>query len=239
MQYAEMKSDGDIGRRIRRLRSQILGIKSQSQFADKIGGVTRGAVGNWERGQGIKLANLQRIAEVFNVNYEWLTLGRGEPLNGKLTTPLIKSSNIGMVPIRGVVQAGHWQDVDLWGADEMPEYVPSSGDYPIDWQFAYTVHGESLNRSAKDGDRLICVDLIKSGMPIEHDDLVVVERHRYGGQAVERMAKRVRQTTRGIELWPESDHPDHQEAIAYEPDGDPEHNHVTIVAKVLWIMHKP
>lgn len=234
-----MEKPGDIGKRIRRLRAQILGIKSQAEFAAALGNVTRGAVGNWERGQGIKQENLRRIADVFDVSYEWLVMGRGEPRNSSVTTPLTKSHNVGMVPVRGVVEAGNWQDVDPWGADDMPEYVPSSGDYPLEWQFAFVVHGESLNLSARDGDRLVCVDLIKSGISIADGDLVVVERKRFGGQMVERTAKRVRQTLRGIELWPESSHPAHQDPIAYELSDDPEHNHVEVIGKVIWILRQP
>ena len=230
----------ETGRRIRRLRTQILDPKlSQSDLAERIGGVTRGAVGNWELGKGIKTANLQRIAEEFGVSFEWLTTGRGDPLNGALTTSVTKSVQPGPLPIRGVVEAGSWQDVESWGAEDMPEYVPSAGEYPLDWQMAFVIHGESVNRTARDGEQVVCLDLIKSGVDIQHDDLVIVERSRFGGQMIERTAKRVRQTASGIELWPDSTHPEHQTPIAYRPNGDPEHNSVRIIAKVIWVLRRP
>lgn len=40
-------------------------------------GVTRGAVGNWERGKGIKTENLKAIAQTFSVSFEWLATGEG------------------------------------------------------------------------------------------------------------------------------------------------------------------
>lgn len=234
-----MSKDGEIGRRIKRLRIDILDISSQAEFAEKIGGVTRGAVGNWERGEGIKVANIQRISSAFNVSFDWLSTGRGEPLNGALTTPFTKSVKTSMAPIKGFVEAGHWQEVESGGTGEMPEYVPSSGEYPPEWQYAFIVHGESVNRVAKDGERLICLDLIKSQVEIEDGDLVVVERTRFDGQMIERTAKRVKRTLTGLELWPDSDHPNHQTPVSYRPDGDPDHNSVVIIAKVLWVLKKP
>lgn len=68
--------DAAVGRRIVKLRKE-LNLDSQQVFADQLGNVTRGAVGNWERGAGIKRENLQRIAKVFGVSFDWLATGRG------------------------------------------------------------------------------------------------------------------------------------------------------------------
>lgn len=68
----------DIGKRLKHLRTKVLDIQSQQEFADKLGGVTRGAVGNWELGKGVKRENLQRIADKFDISFEWLATGRGE-----------------------------------------------------------------------------------------------------------------------------------------------------------------
>jgi transcriptional regulator with XRE-family HTH domain len=235
-----MTADEDIGRRIKHLRTQVLRIQSQREFAKRLGDLTRGAVGNWEVGKGIKQANLQRIADEFGASYEWLATGRGEArITGALTTSLNRSEKLGSVPIKGVVEAGNWQDIDRWGSDDMDEHVPSSSDYPLDWQYAFVVRGESLNRIAKNGDRLVCLDLIKSMVSIADGDLVICERSRYGGQMVERTAKRVRRTIRGYELWPESDDGDHQVPIEWKPEGESDSNSVHVVAKVLWVLRKP
>jgi phage repressor protein C with HTH and peptisase S24 domain len=237
VQYPRMTDDPELGRRIRFLRTNILEMKSQQEFADRLGEVTRGAVGNWERGKGIKRANLELISKTFSASFEWLATGRGEPLDGELTTSITKSSKVGLAPVKGFVEAGHWQDVFYGGADDMHEYVPTSSDYPADWQYAYIVHGESINRTARDGDKLICVDLVKSHVAIRDGDLVIVERSRFDGQIVERTAKRVKQTLRGIELWPDSEHPDHQTPIPYETDD--ETAGVLVTAKVVWVLRKP
>ena len=235
-----MATDRDVGLRIKRLRTQILEAMSQKDFARRLGNVSRGAVGNWELGKGIKRDNLQRIADEYQVSFDWLATGRGEPRrNVTLTTSLNKSAKLGTIPTKGLVEAGHWQDVDHGGNYEMGENVPSSSDYPLEWQYALIVRGESLNKVAKDGDRLVCLDLIKSMISLEDDDLVICERQRFNGQLIERTAKRVRMTLRGYELWPESEHPDHQGPIEWMPNGDPDENHVHVVAKVLWILKKP
>lgn len=51
---------------------------SSQALAESLG-VTRGAVGNWELGQGVKRENLQKIANVFKASFEWLATGRGLP----------------------------------------------------------------------------------------------------------------------------------------------------------------
>lgn len=63
--------------RIIYLREKVLGLK-QEEFAERIG-VTRGAVGNWDLGGGIKQKNLLAIVTAFPgvVTHEWLSTGRG------------------------------------------------------------------------------------------------------------------------------------------------------------------
>lgn len=69
------------GERIKFLREHILEM-TQEEFANAFHGeFTRGALGNWERGEGIKLANLKRISQKFGVALEWLAAGVGAPPN--------------------------------------------------------------------------------------------------------------------------------------------------------------
>lgn len=49
---------------------------TQEQFADRLG-TSRGAVGNWELGQGIKTENLVLISERFGCSAEWLIREHG------------------------------------------------------------------------------------------------------------------------------------------------------------------
>ncbi len=144
---------------------------------------------------------------------------------------------LAMVPVTGIVRAGAWQDVET-GDSDLYKYVPGALDWPAEWQFAYTVEGTSLNKKADPGDVLICLSLILSGIDIVNHDLVIVERSRFGGQMIERTAKRVTKTLSGFELWPESDDPAHQEPIILNgtTSGDDE---IRVTGKVLWIMKRP
>lgn len=63
-----------IGKRIRALRQKL--DLTQEEFAAFLGGsVTRGAVGNWERDQGIKRANISLVAEKTNTSFDWIANG--------------------------------------------------------------------------------------------------------------------------------------------------------------------
>ena len=65
---------GNVGQRIRRVREAVSG-RTQSEFAHFLGGVSRGAIGNWELGRGIKRENLNRIAQRTGVSVDWLMNG--------------------------------------------------------------------------------------------------------------------------------------------------------------------
>lgn len=150
------------------------------------------------------------------------------PMNETLTS----------VKVIGKVAANTWMDVDSmdFSYDDL-ETVPTLGGVPPEWQFALVVEGKCLNRVANHGDKLICLDLVKAHVSAQPEDLVIVERRRFAGQMVERTAKRLKKSAKGMELWPESFEPEHQEPIAlYEPDEDVD---VRIVAKVLWVLRKP
>jgi len=58
---------------------------------------------------------------------------------------------------------------------------------------------------------------------------------RYAGEMIERTAKRLRRSSVGLELWPESTDPKYQTPIPYnENDGD----EVEIIGKVLYVLRK-
>lgn len=142
------------------------------------------------------------------------------------------------LPVIGKVAANTWIDVhemDFTYDDQ--EELPALSGYPREWQYGLVVAGNCLNKVANNGDKLVCLDVIKSHVSPVPGDLVIVERRRFGGQMVERTAKRLRMSAKGLELWPESHEPEHQDPIVlYEPNEDVE---VEMVAKVLWIMRKP
>src|SRR5690625_4011210 len=98
-------SDIAVGERIRTIRKS-LGL-TQPQLAARVG-VSRGAVGNWELGKGVKRENLRRIAEEFDISFDWLATGRGDVPVGDEPAPEpdhppLYSGNLsaGMVEIEG------------------------------------------------------------------------------------------------------------------------------------------
>lgn len=181
----------------------------------------------------------EKYAKAYRVSAGWLLTGEGKGPGGEEIIELepIKSP-IGAVPVTGKVAANTWLSVDDmdFGYDDI-EYVPSASGYPVELQFALKVEGNCLNKIANHGDRLICLDIAKTGIAVEDGDLVIVERSRFEGQMIERTAKRMRRTADGFELWPESHDPAHQEPIKLNrQDND---DAVRIIGKVLWIMRKP
>lgn len=63
-----------IGERIQYVR-KLAGL-TQAEFAQRLT-VSRGAVGNWERDQGITLENLSSIARTFGISFNWLATSTG------------------------------------------------------------------------------------------------------------------------------------------------------------------
>lgn len=232
-----MEEPGD---RLKKARENA-GYKSAADAATSLGVSYSTYIGHENNSRGLRRDAAQLYARKYKVSIDWLLTGRdasaGAPVTNGISATKGREGVIGMVPVLGSVRASYWQEVSDGGAFEMSEMVPSSGGYPVDWQVAYRVDGNCLNKIASDGDTLVCVDLIKSGLSIENGDLVIIERTRYGGEMVQRTAKRVRRTSAGFELWPESDDPAHQEPIVLNDMA--EHDEVRVAAKVLWILRKP
>jgi transcriptional regulator with XRE-family HTH domain len=66
----------NIGKRIRLLRDSVPD-RTQADFA-RLLGVSRGAVGNWELGQGIKRENLVLVSQKTGASLDWLMGNNGE-----------------------------------------------------------------------------------------------------------------------------------------------------------------
>lgn len=184
---------------------------SQPDLA-KLLGITRNAVSMWERGEAEpKSETLRKAAVILEVSFDWLATGR----NG--TSPIVTG-----LPLLGALAAGVWEEVRESQEDEV-ERVPVAPDprYPASAQYALKIRGNSVNRVAKHGTVVICVDVIAAGIEIRENDLVWVERRQ--GNLVEATAKRIRKANGKVELWPESDDPKHQEKVALEaPKGEAE-----------------
>lgn len=156
---AGMASESEIGERIRAVRKARGGL-TQQEFADKLGRTTRGAVGNWERGLGIKTDNLAAIAEVFAVSFEWLANGRGamdfagnahlnEPVNALVGDRLPRDVNT--IPLYGHAIGGEDGEFVLNG-QQLDNITAPPGLSGRDGAYAVTVAGFSMEPRYEDGE---------------------------------------------------------------------------------------
>lgn len=89
---------------------------SQEKFAEALGEVegikiTRGAVGNWELGGGISRANLAAISDKFNVDLNWLELGKGQEPVWVESKPNVNITSKGIVSGSGHLRSKEMTDV--------------------------------------------------------------------------------------------------------------------------------
>jgi len=155
---APMGSESEIGDRIKAVRKARGGL-TQQEFADKLGRTTRGAVGNWERGLGIKTDNLAAIAEVFSVSFEWLASGRGsleldaahlvEPVNAFVRGKL--PPDVDTIPLYGHAIGGEDGEFVLNG-QQLDNITAPPGLSGRDGAYAVTVAGFSMEPRYEDGE---------------------------------------------------------------------------------------
>lgn len=140
--------------------------------------------------------------------------------------------------LKGQVAAGLWMEAGLFETDAVRN-TTIAGDlrFPSESQYLLEINGESLNRIARNGDLILCVDYLDAGIEIKSGDLVVVERSRDGGHTIERTAKRIVRRDGMIELRPESDDPRFQEPVIFN-EHDEEATEVRIIAKILSVIRQ-
>lgn len=153
----------------------------------------------------------------------------------------LRPGGIGAIPqpikVIGEVGAGIFRAVDDTGQidferDDSP--FPPDPNFPVDAQFDLIVRGSSINRFARDGERVRCVDVTKAGIEPLDDDLVIFEQRREGGALIETTAKRIRRRGRMVELWPDSDDPRWQEPLRVDTSVNDDGRTWRIVALVLY-----
>lgn len=142
-------------------------------------------------------------ASAFRVDESWLWSGKGDPKpKGDMPGLTIKA-----VPVVGEVAAGRWLEATTASEYQTDESAPADPRYPASDQFGLFVRGNSINRIARDGEIVICLDLNKRQANIVDGDPVVVERRREQDGLIEVTAKRVHKIGDAVELLPDSDDP--------------------------------
>ncbi|WP_334154730.1 XRE family transcriptional regulator [Agrobacterium pusense] len=174
------------GTRIKLIREKMN--LTQQGFADILGGVSRGAVGNWERDQGIKEENIEAISDKTGVSYEWLATGRGSMDPNNVVAPpadalVAKQFRIPDLAIFGGMGGGGALSAtegvgglpsnpdDLRGYWTFPEYMVRSFK-SLEGIYAWEVKGDSMAPTLAGGS-VVFVDTTQNTLP--PDDIYAID----------------------------------------------------------------
>lgn len=182
------------------------------------------------------ITTMTKLAGVLDTSPEYLAFGTsGVPANdpGK---PFSINPNL-YLPVTGEVAAGQWREHDTTIDHPIYDPVPVPVDprWPKDAQYVLITRGTSINRQARDGDYLACVDARVTRYQPRDEELVIVERRRDGGGLIERTAKKFKRAGEVFELWPDSDDPRWQEPIVVDPREPVEGMEIEVIAFVAWV----
>lgn len=177
-----------------------------------------------------RLDTLEALAPVLETTPEWLAFGVGSGAD---------ATHAGGVPMIGEVAAGLWFDVEEVDVPRFPQYpIPADLRYPASAQYGLVVRGSSINRIAKEGEVLHCIDIGITAIEPADGDLVIVERRRAQGSQKEVTAKKLRKKGRFIELTPDSDDERWKQPLRLDPAKAPDGEEIAIVAIVVAV-YKP
>jgi SOS-response transcriptional repressor LexA len=183
---------------------------------------------NWQRQPEVMpgIDSIEALAPVLDTSPCWLAFG----IETEAT-----SEHHHRMRILGEVAAGLWLDVD--SADEQVRQEPApfvfDPHFPEEAQYALRVRGTSINRVARHGELLQCLDLGITGIVTREEDLVIVERRRAQGSQKEVTAKRWRQKGSTVQLMPDSDDPRWTEPISLRSGRKIDDEVVQVIALVV------
>lgn len=153
-----------VGKRLKHLR-RLIGM-TQEEFASALsphveGGITRGAVGNWELNKGIKTENLVLISEVTGVALDWLAVGKGPVPQSKgdlsRQRSLVSSFDINDDGLDVPFDPEAPEPID---PDSIPS-IPKGGIVEVDARAGTGPGGQIQHAYRRDGDDVLTVDAIK------------------------------------------------------------------------------
>lgn len=181
--------------------------KSKSGLAKKLGRAPSAVSQILNGARGIKANELALIADYIDEPIPALS---GQPAAIKPKVVLDRDFTLSddALDVRGDVAGGVWMEIDPYadaGNFEKANVVYSPR-WPKSAQYALRVRGTSINRQARDGDYLRCIDLGIAGIEPRDGDLVIVEQRRADGLR-EVTAKVLRRNGAQTILEPDSDDP--------------------------------
>lgn len=204
-----MKTSGE---RLRNLR-ETRGL-SAAELAAAVGR-SESAVRNQENGtNGIPATLAKKYAAILGVTPAAILYGEE-----------VRAPVLGLLPVRGAVQAGAWLEVDVHDQRNVEMRAAAKDQrFPLADQWLSIVHGDSMNdlkpSGIFDGDTVQCVDAISIDYQPRTGDIVEVERIRFQGRERELTLKQVEVTPKGVVLWPRSTNARWQQPIRILEDGD-------------------
>jgi SOS-response transcriptional repressor LexA len=186
----------------------------------------------YAHGSGVQ-RHLAQIAETLDLEvalkFAEALQGQGHPpithrevmmaLTGREVSPSDKRRAQTSIPIVGSVQAGHWRPAQQREADEARSvpYVapPAWRSMPV---VAFDLHGHSMDRVYPAGSVLLAVSYNDIGRDPRPGERVIVQRYRH--DEVEASCKELRSGPGGLELWPLSTRPEHQDPLPVSKKGE-------------------
>lgn len=174
--------------------------KTRSGLAKAIGRAPSAVTALLKRERDVKVREVEVIARYLEV----------EPPAGMLlagTEPTIRTAFI-----IGEVAGGVWTEPVI-EFEKVPAHVVVDEKWPEDAVFVLRVRGNSINRQARDGDLVLCLDIHAAPRDFKDGDWVIIERVD-SSQRIETTVKRVfSDRGNGYLLMPDSDDPNFQSPI--------------------------
>jgi hypothetical protein len=202
-----------------------------------------------ERGQNpFKAKDAEAYGLAYGVSPAWLLTGEGEMLSYQINSHSLIENLIDpnqfynttklskVIPLVGIIAIGHWEkksssesivDEKLYGAP------PADPRFQAKYQFDLLVQGDSFNKFANSGDIVRCIDHNKSGLTIEENDLVIVERTRHSLR--ELSARRYMRLRGYYILQTESNEKSFQEPLIYGDKDKKQSKDIKIIGKILYV----
>jgi SOS-response transcriptional repressor LexA len=148
------------------------------------------------------------------------TVARYLEVDAPENVPLDTQHQISTAFIVGDVAAGVWAEADVH-FEPIPTTVAVDTRWPPHAVYLLRVRGSSINRHAKDGDLVLCLDVHAAPRNFQHGDWVVAERRDADGR-IETTVKKVQGSRQsGVVLAPDSDDPAFQTPITLgQTDGE-------------------
>lgn len=144
-----------------------------------------------------------------------------------VSLPPVQEETISFIAITGEVAGGIWAEPDVRELYEATS-IPVDPRWPADALFLLRVRGNSVNRKARDGDLVLCLDVHAAPRGPTTGDWVIAEREWNG--LIETTVKQIAEAKGELVLRPCSDDPAFQDTL---PIGEIDDETVRVRAFVL------